>query len=181
MRGEDNHTDTDGRFPSFETQPSFFSWWNLNEGQPQGEVCFSGQLAITLAQLRLTPEVLWCSTSKTAVFKTMEKQLSRRPSEGTVPAPVFTRNSCTRKAPLLMWLWGVATLYCHSFSRLSFPTQILHEACAGWEGKEEDTGMCGGGGGGSRDLIKDRLCYVISWKRRGPATTPMKSSWPEVF
>lgn len=75
MWAEDNHTKSDGRL--FERQLSFSYWWSINEGQYQGEFCFSGQLALTLAQLRLRLEALWCSTNKTDAFKTMAKQPSR--------------------------------------------------------------------------------------------------------
>lgn len=75
MWAEDNHTKSDGRL--FESQLSFSYWWSINEGQYQGEFCFSGQLALTLAQIMLRLEAWRCSTNKTDAFKTMAKQPSR--------------------------------------------------------------------------------------------------------
>lgn len=104
IKAEDNHTKNDSRL--FERQPSFSSCGGTNEEQRQGEAYFSGQLGLTLGQLRLRPEASRCSTSETDVFKTVEKPPSTGPSGGMLPVtfrpPGFTRNSHSGNGPLVI-------------------------------------------------------------------------------
>lgn len=117
-----------------------------------GEACFSGQLALTLAQLRQRPEVLWSSTSKTEFLR----QWRNNHPEGQVKERFLLSYGLSFYQELLQWK---CTSGYHATLRrgeplLSFPSFFLNP-----DPPHSLSGMSGKGGSHQDER---------GWRRRQP-------------